>query len=385
MRPVSCASIQALAALAGAGLLLAACGGAASAPPAASDRQPPAGTTAAGTAPAGRQAILDTARKEGRLVLVWGEGAVGGSQGARRLAEGLNKHYGLNIDVQFTPGPAMPDMGIKILQEFQTNKPASADIFIGSEAHFPPLMAAHALETVDWASWSENVNNPKLLGVPDGEAVEIASRTPGITYHTSKLAADAVPKSMEELLQPRYKGHMASTVYAAMFDRLASPEMWGEQRTIDYVTKLSAQISGLIRCGESDRISSGEFELLALDCGADDALRASAKGAPLAQVVPSDAPSLVYWYMGVPRNAAHPNAAKLFIDYLMGRDGQDIMYQTSFDDHYLVPGSHTAGPIQKLQAAGVKFQEVDINFVQRNDEKHISQVRQQLQNILAKK
>ncbi|HLY64064.1 MAG TPA: hypothetical protein VKU60_00905, partial [Chloroflexota bacterium] len=56
----------------------------------------------------------DAARKEGRLVLVWGEGAVGGSEGARRLADGLNKHNGLNIEAQFTPGPAMPDMGINI-------------------------------------------------------------------------------------------------------------------------------------------------------------------------------------------------------------------------------------------------------------------------------
>jgi len=87
----------------------------------------------------------------------------------------------------------------------------------------------------------------------------------------------------------------------------------------------------------------------------------------------------------VPKNAAHPNAAKLFIEFLMGRQGQDIMYETSFDDNHLLPGSHLAEPISKLQAQGVTFKEIDIAWVQRNDEQKIDRVRKQLQDILAKK
>jgi iron(III) transport system substrate-binding protein len=363
--------------LALAGLMLASCGGGQATP------ATPQGSSAA--APASLQAVIDGARKEGKLVLIWGEGAVGGAEGARQLGAGLNKRYGLNLDVQFTPGPAMPDLASKVLQEFLANRPASTDVLIGSEAHFPALIQAKGLEVVDWPSWSENVKNPKLLGTPDGQAVKIASRTPGVTYNATRISGDAVPKNMQDLLKPQYKGRLASTPYAAMFDRLASDEWWGEQRTYDYVTKLSAQASGLIRCGEDQRVASGEFDLFALDCGQDSSLRARAKGAPLSQVVPTDAAALVYWYMGVPKNAAHPNAAKLFIEFLMGRQGQDIMYETSFDDNHLLPGSHLAEPISKLQAQGVTFKEIDIAWVQRNDEQKIDRVRKQLQDILAKK
>ena len=362
--------------------LLAACGGASTVAPAES---PSSSAKPAGSAPAAEQAIVDGARKEGQLTLVWGDGAMGGDAGAKLLADGLNKRYGLNLKVQYTPGPSMPDMSAKILQEFQAGRPASSDVMIGSEAHFPPLMQGGALEAVDWASWSSNIKDPKLLGAPDGTSVKVASRTPGITYNTQKISGDQVPKNMQDLLKPQYKGKIASTPYAAMFDRLGSDDWWGSQKAIDYVTQLSGQVSGLIRCGETERIASGEFPIFALDCGTNDSLRGQAQGAPLAQVVPTDAAAMVHWYMGVPKNAAHPNAAKLFIDYVMSREGQDIMWKTSSDDEYLVPGSHNAGPIDALKAQGVNFKEIDIAFQMKQNQATTDKLRKQLQNILAKK
>src|SRR5436190_22091985 len=79
-----------LAALA---LLLAACAPAASAParrpaaPAAAPASASAGSTAADPALA---ALVEAARREGSLSFTWGEGTMGGSEGARRLAEGFN-------------------------------------------------------------------------------------------------------------------------------------------------------------------------------------------------------------------------------------------------------------------------------------------------------
>src|SRR5262245_36084098 len=79
---------------------------AASAPPAAgapSASAPVASAPAAAPAPsAALQALIDAARREGQLNLVWAESVLGGSQMAPRLAEGFNKLYGLNLNVQFT-------------------------------------------------------------------------------------------------------------------------------------------------------------------------------------------------------------------------------------------------------------------------------------------
>jgi iron(III) transport system substrate-binding protein len=194
-----------------------------------------------------------------------------------------------------------------------------------------------------------------------------------------------VPRSLQDVLKPQYKGRIASTPYAANFDRLASPELWGEQRAVEYVTKLSDQVAGLIRCGEVDRLLSGEFDLLVTDCGGYDVRRLQAQGAPLAHVIPTDAAEIAFFYMGVPRNAAHPKAAKLWIDYVLSREGQDVLYDVWFTDHYLVPGSRSASAIEAPQAQGVKFLQVDVEFLQRHDEKDVARIRRELQRILQKK
>jgi hypothetical protein len=69
----------------------------------------------------------------------------------------------------------------------------------------------------------------------------------------------------------------------------------------------------------------------------------------------------------------------------MSREGQDVLYGEDFTDHYLVPGSHTAAEVETQQAKGVKFAQIDVQFVQRNDEKDLSRIRDELQNILQHK
>jgi iron(III) transport system substrate-binding protein len=222
------------------------------------------------------------------------------------------------------------------------------------------------------------------LLAPGGVAVQLGTRTPGIAYNTTRVSNDLVPTTMQDLLKPQYRGLLASTPYGAGFSVLGSPEIWGEARTIEYVTKLADQTGGLIRCNEMDRLLNGEFDLLALDCGAE--FRASpGKEALIGHVIPSDAAVLSYWYTAVPSHAAHPNAAKLWINYVMGREGQDVLYQSAHADHHLVPGSHVAPDIEALQARGVKFTETDIAFYQRTDLQMLNRLGVETQRILQKR
>jgi ABC-type Fe3+ transport system substrate-binding protein len=377
--------------LMGALVILAACsapggGSGASTPSGASGQRAAAAAPAAPAAAVSpeMQALIDGARREGQLTLIWGENTAGGEAGARRWAEGFNRQYGLNVDVRFTPGPSMPEVAAKVAQENAAGRPASTDVLIGSETHVLMTVQADAVMPVDWASWAPNLQDSRIIA-PGGVAVQFASRVIGITYNSDRLRGDAIPTSLQDVLKPQYKDRIASTPYAANFDRLASPEQWGEPRTVEYVTKLSEQTAGLMRCGEVNRILSGEFDMLVTDCGSYDALRYQAQGAPLAHVVPSDSAMLTYWYLSVPKNAPHPNAAKLWINYVMGREGQDILHDLDFADHHLLPGSKSAAQVQTQEAKGVKFAEINVQFVQRNDEKELTRIRDQLQGILQRK
>jgi ABC-type Fe3+ transport system substrate-binding protein len=358
--------------------------GAASAPSASSAIQPRAAAPATAASESdGLRQLVEAARQEGQLTLTWTENA-GSREGIRRWIEGFNRAYGLNLDVRFTPGPAMPEMASKVAQEAQASRPASSDVLVIADDQILPLMRANVLEPVPWTTWAPNVRDPAVLA-PDGVAVQIGSRVVGITYNTNNVRGDEIPTNLQDLLQPRFRGRVASTIYAAGFDLLASDELWGEPRTIDYVTRLADQVSGLMRCGEMERIASGEFDLLALDCGSFVARRLHPIGAPIGHVIPTDAPLLSYWYMAVPRNATHPNAAKLWINYILSREAQDILFEGVFIDQHRLPGSKAAAEIEELQARGVRFTEINVDFYLRQDDKDLPRLSAELQRILQKK
>jgi ABC-type Fe3+ transport system substrate-binding protein len=355
---------------------LAACGGVAA--PAASS--PPAGVQASATGEMAQ--LIEGARKEGQLVFAWSDNTIGSATTFGQYADAFNRLYGLDLKIQFTPAESMPAMGAKIAQEVQAGRPASSDVFLGTAENVRDIMSTGALQAVDW-SWAPNLKDASLIE-PGNIAVNAVTLLPGIAYNSSKLKGDAVPKTLEHLLKPEYKGRIASTVYAAQFNRLAAPELWGEQKTVDYVTKLSQQVSGLIRCGEQERIANGEFDLLALDCGAD-ADRLKAHGAPVDHVIPTDAPMFFSWDVAVPKNTAHPNGAKLWVNFALGRQAQDLIYKDSFADNAFVPGSHIGPQLDAIKQRGAKPIKSDLEFYQRNDPAKLKTVSQQLVSILQKK
>jgi ABC-type Fe3+ transport system substrate-binding protein len=365
-------------------VFLVACGPSASAPapqPAAAPAAPAgAPAQAPATSPA-LQALIDGARREGQLNLVWGDSSIGGEEGIRRMAQGFNKRYGLNVNVRFTPGPAMPEMAMKVLQEHTANRPASTDVLLATETQFAALIEADALEPGDWLEWASNIRDPRLIA-PGGGGVQISTRAKGITYHSGRVTGDLVPTSMQDLLKPQLKGRIATTTYASAFEYFASPQLWGEQRVLDYAQKYSAQIAGMIRCGEAERLVTGEFDVLATDCGAQDALAMQAKGAPIGHVIPSDGATLAYQYMGVPRNSPHPNIGKLWINHVLSREAQDIGWELDYADHHLIEGSKTAKAIEAAQGRGVKFTEVDVQFFQTNDTNELRRIGAEVVRIL---
>jgi iron(III) transport system substrate-binding protein len=326
------------------------------------------------------QALIDGARKEGSLSLVWGT-TLGGSEGLRRHAVAFNRLYGLDLEVRFTPGPSMTQSALRLVQEHETGRTASTDIFVGYGDHMLTAMRGNALEAVDWASWAPNVRDPRSVAA-GGAAVEYASGLPGITYNSNRVAGTAVPRTLQDLLKPEYKGRIAAQQAAAWFNHLAAPELWGEARTMEYVAQLAGQTAGFLRCTDHERIAAGEFDLFALDCNNGNTLALKAQGAPVDFVAPTDAPLIAPLYMAVPKRAAHPNAAKLWINYVLSREGQDLAYDSDFADSPLIPGSRTALDMERYLPAGVKPAAVDLDFYQRNDAEALSRIQAEQIRIL---
>src|SRR5262245_5286297 len=198
--------------------------------------------------------LVDGAKKEGQLIISWGTGTMGGIEGADAMEKAFNKVYGLNLQFKFTPGPAMPQFASRIIQEAKAGQPASTDLFVGSENH----VARMPLKSFEWSKTFPHITPPMIDF--DNKVLIVTTRTPGFSYNTKMVPAKEVPQRVEDVLNPKWKGKIASTPYAASFDRLAM--IWGEEKTTAFLHKFVKQVAGLIRCGEDDRLAAGEFAML---------------------------------------------------------------------------------------------------------------------------
>ena len=69
--------------------------------------------------------VIQDANKEGKLRLSWGEGTLGGTKRMGLYEQMMNKMFGTNIKIGFTPGPSMPSMGSQIATELAAGQPAA--------------------------------------------------------------------------------------------------------------------------------------------------------------------------------------------------------------------------------------------------------------------
>lgn len=325
--------------------------------------------------------LLTTAKESGEreLDVSWSAGSLGGMEGANRFEALFNRMYSTNIKVNLTPGPSMPAMAAKITQEAAAGQKASSDILLGTEGIFADIIDRKALEEYDYTKLSPRITKEVVAFRNIG--VEIYSTITAILYNPNLVPPSEVPRKLEDVLNPKWKGKLASTPYAAYFDRVAMRPDWGAERIKAFVKRLSGQVAGLIRLQEETRIASGEFLMLVL--GNTHAVRPlRSKGAPLGFVVPNDAASAGFVHLGVPRNSIHPNLGKLFINMIMSEEGQKTLYDVYSADHYALPGSQSWDEMMDLRAQGSKIFDIDVKFVL--DHPEMSKLSTELQDILTR-
>jgi len=310
------------------------------------------------TRSAALQKVIEEAKKEGGLKIQWLAGRLDGEAGLRPMVAEMNKIYGTNVKIQFTPGPNFPIMLNKITQEKAAGQPSSTDINLMTSNHVVEGTKNGVLRKMDWESILER---PAPAGTDvsrvatGGTAVMLASRIVGIPYNSNLVKGEDIPVSMEDVFKPKWKGKIASTPFATGLYQFAAKDMLGYEYMKNYAIRLARHIGGLIECASIDRISSGEFAMLVFDCGHDDTLRYQKRGAPVAHVTVKEIARINVLYLGVPMHAQHPNAAALFINYLQTREGQNLVWERGGHDLHIYPEAHTRKPVQKVIEARGKL------------------------------
>jgi ABC-type Fe3+ transport system substrate-binding protein len=309
--------------------------------------------------------LVEAAQKEGEIVLNFGEGAVGGLEGSKRIETKLNQTFGTKIKIVYTPGPSMPAMASQITMLQAAKQPSPTDVYVGWSRHMPALYKRKALQSADWKALLPGRVGDNIVEM-DGTAVKIVTSLPGVFYNT-KLSPYK-PERMTDFLKPEWKGKIAATTYSANFDVLAGPGIWGPEKAIDYAEKLSGQVAGLLRCNEIERISSGEFWAMVPNCAGRDVEEFAKKGAPVANLEPHDFLVKNYTYLGVPKNAPHSHAGTLFIAFILTPEGQSILWDTWGADLDLFPETHLHQQVADIEKSyGEKLKSADATWQMGND------------------
>jgi ABC-type Fe3+ transport system substrate-binding protein len=327
-----------------------------------------------------RLIALAVEKGEQELALTWSESSLGGYTGAKKFEGFFNRMYGTSIRVNFTPGPSMTDMAGKVTQEAAAGRKASTDVLLGTESHYSALLNRNVLEEYDYTKLSPRIT--KEVVAYRNMGVEIYSTISAVNYNSQLVSPAELPRRLEDVLNPKWKGKIASTVNAAYFDRVAFRPEWGPEKMKAFVRRLAQHVGGLVRATESERIVTGEFLMLVMSAS-HDVRRQKAQRAPLGTVILEDATTVGVLHLGVPRNSSHPNLAKLFAAMMISEEGQRLLYEVYFTDHHELPGSQSAVELKELKAKGIEPLKVDVKF--KADHPEIEQLSDELRKILREK
>lgn len=146
-----------------------------------------------------------------------------------------------------------------------------------------------------------------------------------IAYNTKMVTPADAPRKYEDLLDSKWKGKLGIDTATETGWFATQLEIMGKEKGLDFFRRLGKQKPNL-RKGHTLLVQlciAGEFPIIVNAYGARIE-EYKAKGAPVEWVAVNP---VIFHANGnmLGKNASHPNTAKLFIDYMLSRDGQGIL------------------------------------------------------------
>jgi iron(III) transport system substrate-binding protein len=168
----------------------------------------------------------------------------------------------------------------------------------------------------------ESKVHPKGFKDPKGFWADLYDTYYAWSYNTSLMKNP--PRSYEEVVHPRYRGRIGMDTdevewYAGLI------ENWGKDRTVRFLKNLAAQ-QIRFRDGHTliaQLMAAGEFEItLAFS---ERVEKMKSEGAPVEWITTFDPIIVSIHPIAIAADAPHPEAARLFIDFALSKEGQSLV------------------------------------------------------------
>jgi iron(III) transport system substrate-binding protein len=144
-------------------------------------------------------------------------------------------------------------------------------------------------------------------------------------WNTNLVKKEDVPKTYEALLNPKWKGGGQISFDTEAYGMLQGLiRVWGREKAIGYFKRLAAQ-EPVLKRGNTERVQlavAGEYTLIVAYNQTIE--RMTQKGAPVDWLALEPAVVQVNPVM-LAVKAPHPNAARLLADFVLSKEGQEML------------------------------------------------------------
>ncbi|RYF70762.1 MAG: extracellular solute-binding protein [Comamonadaceae bacterium] len=259
-------------------------------------------------------ALYEAAKKEGELTWYTVPQT---SEVAEKMGRTFTARYpGVRVNVVRTTA----QVAFQRLNQDLKSGTANCDVFTSTDlSHYVDLKGRNLLSKYQPAAVAQQDKRVQNMD-PDGYFHATSCFMMGLIYNTAKVKGAAIPASWSDLADPRWSGAagVAHPAYSGaagawciemrklygdgFFKKLANNKAHVGRSTIDAVTTV---ISG--ECS----VSAGPMSLAALQ---------ASKGNPVATLAPKEGPVLILSPSAILASSRHPNAARLYMEWLVGSD-----------------------------------------------------------------
>jgi iron(III) transport system substrate-binding protein len=258
---------------------------------------------------------IQAAKKEGNVVLYTSAPI----NAAQKVANAFQDKYGIKVEL-FRSG------GTEVLRRFMMEQSAgqvSADVLVTSDPAAAIDLAGKGAFVPFKPAGFDKV--PAAFNDPDGKYVAQRVSLIAIYGRTDLIPAAEMPKTWDDLLDPKFKGKLVTTNPSFTSLQLGVVATLSKLRGWDYYEKLNRNGILVVQGNEQvvNLVKQGERPIAA---GADSqyANEARLAGHPIQTFFPADGTFGIPAVTAVVKGGKNPNAAKLLAEYTLSLDAQKL-------------------------------------------------------------
>jgi iron(III) transport system substrate-binding protein len=291
-----------------------------------------ASTVYSAEAPEDWKKVIEAAKREGKVVV----GGPPTSVLRQKFKETFEKRFGIELELLSAPGPQNASRAIS---EFKAGV-KYFDVLHGGSGTLEPLMRENMLapfmesvilpEVKDprqwWGGhmWEDNIKTNRFI-----YSYSADFSTP--PFYNGDLVKQDEVKSYDDFLLPKWKGKIG---FFEPRIPSAGQGLWGFLMKIkgkEFLQKLANHELFISRDGKqlADSMSKGSlaFNLGQSQRFIEPYIKAGIPIKPLNNIKEGLSGSNGFGTVAIMKNAAQPNAAKVYINWLLGKEGQDLYSQ----------------------------------------------------------